>query len=310
MRISSNSLFVTSSYNMQNAQYRIAQLNEQLSSLKRVNRPSDDPVASAQLINLGQSISRNDQMIKNAQTVESQLATTEEYLRSASGIIQNINDLAIQAGNSSLSNEDRQMLRTSLQEQVKDLVGLANSTDGQGRYIFGGTRTQTPPFALTIDNAGIQVKYNGDWGRQEVAASSSRDIAITEPGGLVFGAGSGGGAGSELWTSLSNLDKLLADGPDVNPNYSADLSAAMGDLKTGHEQLLRSQASIGARRAEAQTLLDAGQGLSVQYKSNVGQLQDLDYIQAVTDLQMAITAMDTSQKTYKLVSDLSLFKYI
>ncbi|MGL6070974.1 flagellar hook-associated protein FlgL [Craterilacuibacter sp.] len=379
MRISSNTQFIATNYSLGNNQARLAQLNEQLSSLKRVNRPSDDPVAAAQLMNLAQSQSRNDQMLINTRTIESTLALSEEYLFRGGEILQNIQALGIQAGNASLTDEDRSYLRTQLQEQVKSLVGIANSADGQGKYLFGGTKSHEAPFELKMDPE-MSITYKGDWQRQEVAASSSRDIAITEPGGLVFGAGSSVAdpnkpdefsAGNELWQALARFDKILADGPngmakpgpdgetvmddatppapvlgadgnplvfkdglprlDVNgkalvetdpaggfrpvtqdlpPTYDESLGKTIGGLKTGHEQLLRTHTSVGARRAEVGTLGKTGEGLDVQYKAAVGQLQDLDFVQAITDLNMAITAMETTQKTYQMVSSLSLFKYI
>ncbi|MXR36826.1 flagellar hook-associated protein FlgL [Craterilacuibacter sinensis] len=392
MRISSNTQFIASNYSLNSNQARLASLNEQLSSLKRINRPSDDPVASAQLINLGQSMSRNDQMMINTRTIESTLALSEEYLFRGGEVLQSIQNLAIQAGNASLTDEDRSYLRTQLQEQVKGLVGIANSADGQGKYLFSGTKSDTPPFELTLEPT-MSIQYKGDWQRQDVAASASRDIAITEPGGLLFGASSSVAdpnkpdefsAGNELWQALARFDQILADGPkgmakpgpdgetvmdnatppaavlgadgkplqfkdglprldangaallepvldaggnpvlgpdgvtplqqaqtkDLPPTYDESLAKTIEGLKDGHEQLLRSHTSIGARRAEVETLSKTGEGLDVQYKAAVGQLQDLDYVQAITDLNMAITAMDTTQKTYKLVSELSLFKYI
>ncbi|NDV13042.1 flagellar hook-associated protein FlgL [Crenobacter caeni] len=387
MRISSNTQFIASTYSIQSNQYRLARLNEQLSSLQRINRPSDDPVASAQLINLDQSISRNDQMMANSKTIESSLALSEEYLFRAGEIIQNIQSLAVQAGNASLKDEDRAYIRTQIQEQTKALVGIANSTDGQGKYVFGGTRSQTPPFSLELEPE-MKIEYHGDWGRQEIQASSTRDIAVTEPGGLVFGGGSSVADpnnpdafsdGNKLWQSLARLDKILADGPSgmnsvaggpegeqvmdntatppvpfldkdgnpmvfkdglphvdnngvphlkpaldaagnpvagrweadpLPPTYDESLAASISGLKDGHEQLLRSHTAVGARRAEVEQLAKTGEGLDVQYKAAVGQLQDLDYAQAVSDLNMALLAMDTTQKTYKLVSELNLFRYL
>ena len=391
MRISSNTQYIASTYSIQSNQYRLSRLNEQLSSLQRINRPSDDPVASAQLINLQQSISRNDQMVANSKTIESSLALSEEYVLRAGEIIRNVQSLAVQAGNASLKDEDRAYIRTQLQEQTKALVGLANSTDGQGKYVLGGTRSQTPPFSLELEPE-MKVEYHGDWGRQEIQASSTRDIAVTEPGGLVFGGGSAVADpnkpdafsdGNQLWQSLARLDKILADGPngmakaggpegsevkdaagdtvlgadgkpmmfkdglprldasgapllepvldnagdpvlgpdgvtplmqaqttDLPPTYDESLAASIEGLKGGHEQLLRSHTAVGARRAEVEQLAKTGEGLDVQYKATVGQLQDLDYAQAVSDLNMALLAMDTTQKTYKLVSELNLFRYL
>ncbi|AXK39870.1 flagellar hook-associated protein FlgL [Crenobacter cavernae] len=336
MRVSSNTQYLTGTYGLQKQQSQLGRLQEQLSLLKRVVRPSDDPVASSQVVNIMQAQSRNTQFLENAKNVESRLAVPEATLRKGSEVIQNIKTLAVQAGNGGLTPEDRRTLQTSLREQVKELVGLANTTDANGDYLFAGTRTQTKPFDLTV-NSGIAIQYNGDYGQLDVQVSTGRDLSITDPGGVIFGVTSAiptpvpppvppavadpnaTTPGSELWQAVRRLDEILSaqqvavpsdPATAVYPSYDDSLAMVLDGLDTGLDQLLRVDAKIGARMKEAESLQTVGEDINVQYAANISNLQDLDVPQAISDFQLTQTALQASQKTYQQISQLSLFNYL
>ncbi|RXZ44239.1 flagellar hook-associated protein FlgL [Crenobacter cavernae] len=336
MRVSSNTQYLTGTYGLQKQQSQLGRLQEQLSLLKRVVRPSDDPVASSQVVNIMQAQSRNTQFLENAKNVELRLAVPEATLRKGSEVIQNIKTLAVQAGNGGLTTEDRRMLQTSLREQVKELVGLANTTDANGDYLFSGTKTQTKPFELTV-NSGIAIQYNGDYGQLDVQVSTGRDLSITDPGGVIFGVTSAiptpvpapvppavadpnaTTPGSELWQAVRRLDEILSaqqvavpsdPATAVYPTYDDSLAMVLDSFDAGLEQLLQVEAKIGARMKEAESLQTVGEDINVQYAANISNLQDLDVPQAISDFQLAQTALEASQKTYQQISKLSLFNFI
>lgn len=313
MRVSSNTQYILGTYNLQNKHSQLTRLNEQLSTLKRINRASDDPVAAASIADISQSEAMNTQQVKNAKAASSQLNISDSILRSASTAIINLKTLAVQAGNSSLSDENRKSVQSEMREKVKELVALANTTDGSGNYLFGGTDKSKPPFVLSFQNTApqIQVDYQGNDQRQYMAISSSREIAVTEPGSLIFGKTSTPPAsgGNELWQALSTFDELLTTGP-ADPNFAANVGSVLTGLDTSLSRMLSNQASIGGRLQEADSLVDMGEALSIQYASRISDLEDLDLAKAVSDFEMAKTALEVTQKTYSQVNQLSLFNYL
>ncbi|MDC7691593.1 flagellar hook-associated protein FlgL [Vogesella indigofera] len=313
MRVSSNTQYILGTYNLQNKHSQLTRLNEQLSTLKRINRASDDPVAAASIADISQSEAMNAQQVKNAKAASSQLNISDSILRSASTAIINLKTLAVQAGNSSLSDENRKSVQSEMREKVKELVALANTTDGSGNYLFGGTDKSKPPFVLSFQNTApqIQIDYQGNDQRQYMAISSSREIAVTEPGSLIFGKTSAppASAGNELWQALSSFDELLTTGP-ADPNFATNVGSVLTGLDTSLSRMLSSQASIGGRLQEADSLVDMGEALSIQYASRISDLEDLDLARAVSDFEMAKTALEVTQKTYSQVNQLSLFNFI
>ncbi|MDC7710315.1 flagellar hook-associated protein FlgL [Vogesella indigofera] len=320
MRVSSNTQYIMGTYNLQSKGSQLNRLNEQLSTLKRINRASDDPVAAATLVDINQSKSMNTQQSSNAKAAASQLAITDTILGNVSNTIISIKTLAVQAGNTVLTNEDRQAIQNEMREKVKELVSLANTTDGASNYIFGGTDKSKPPFTMAVQATPPQlnINYQGNDQRQYMAISSSREIAVTEPGSVVFGRTSTpagpapagpGTAGNELWQSLSVFDEALSAG-SVDPNYATNIATALQGLDDGLSQVLASRASLGSRMQETDSLIEMGDALSVQYASQISNLEDLDLAKAVSDFEMARTALEVTQKTFAQVKSLSLFNYL
>jgi flagellar hook-associated protein 3 FlgL len=113
-----------------------------------------------------------------------------------------------------------------------------------------------------------------------------------------------------LWTSLSNLDNALTLGPSGSPTYTTDLQGVLAGLDQGLATMLAAQASVGGRQQEISALQDLGESMSVQYASQMSNLVDLDFAKATSDFQMAMAALQTSQKTYAQIGKLSLFDHI
>ena len=193
MRVSTNSLYLNNLSNMMSKQTSLNKIQEQLSSMRRVNSPSDDPVAAAQILDQTQADNRIQQFNQNAKSAESALALTETSLQTAGDILQLVRQIAVKAGNTALTNDDRKMLNSELEGLYKQLLGTANTFDGNGKALFGGSISQTKPFSelaqfgTTVAAGSSIVQYNGDDNRQEMLISSSRQVPVTENGGYAFG---------------------------------------------------------------------------------------------------------------------------
>jgi len=127
---------------------------EQMSTGKRVNRASDDPIAASQAVVLSQAQTQNSQY-QLARTFATQKVSLEDsILDQVSTAIQSAQSKVINSGNGSLSDDDRASLATDLQGIRDQIMNLANSTDGNGRYIFGGYKTESAPFDQTTGQYG------------------------------------------------------------------------------------------------------------------------------------------------------------
>ena len=251
MRVSTNSLYLNNVSNMLGKRSELYKVQEQLSTLRKVNRPSDDPVAASQILDQTQAKDRIEQFNQNAKAAESSLALSGTSLQAAGDVLQQVRQMAIQAGNTTLTNEDRKMLNSELEGLYKQMLGYANTLDGNGKALFGGSISQTKPyselqqFGTAVAAGSSIVQYNGDANRQEMMISSARQVPVTDNGQYVFGSIPEGnglfklGAGS----TLSNVQVDLGSVVD-RAKFDAQVAGPLGLPATGTGVLSQAGARI------------------------------------------------------------------
>lgn len=110
------------------------------------------------------------------------MGLVESNLQGVSTIIQNARSIAVAAGNPILSESDRRVMAVELRGRLEELIGLANSADSEGNFLFSGYQAKVQPF---VKNAG-DVQYAGDQGQRLTQVTSSRQIAVSDTGSNIF----------------------------------------------------------------------------------------------------------------------------
>lgn len=156
MRISTQMMYDQNMRGITDSQSKWLSYGEQMSTGKRVNRPSDDPIAASQAVVLSQSQSQNSQFALARTFATQKVSLEDNVLSQVNAAITSAKEKLVNAGNGTLSDDDRLSLASDLQGIRDQLMNLANSADGNGRYIFAGYKTEAPPFdSVTGD-------YNGE----------------------------------------------------------------------------------------------------------------------------------------------------
>ena len=133
--------------------------------------------------NYNQALAQSQQYDTNANSAQTRLSTEDSTLSQVQTQLQSLRDLALEANNSSLSNEDRTAIAAQATQIQNSLLALANTQDGNGEYLFGGFSTQTQPFTLSAGGA----TYNGDQGQRQVQIAAGQTVADSDSGDAVFG---------------------------------------------------------------------------------------------------------------------------
>lgn len=175
-----------SSINRQTA--LLLQSQQQVSTGRRILTPSDDPVAAARALEVSSASSVVGQFQKNHDNARSVLGIEEAQLSSAYDLIGRVRELTVQAGNSSLSDSDRKALAFEIRSRFEELTGIANSTDGNGQYVFSGYMGSTKPFGGSVEDilAGNEIVYQGDEGQRRLQVSATRFLEVSDSGSQVF----------------------------------------------------------------------------------------------------------------------------
>jgi len=182
MRISTANLYSTSTTQLNTLQAALARTQMQLSTDRRLLTAADDPVASARALEVGQSQEINAQFATNRNSAKSSLSQVESTLQNTGDLLQDIQALAVTGGNAAMLPSDREKLATELEGKLADLMGVANTSDGSGGYLFSGYMTTTQPFTKTPTGAA----YQGDQGVRQLQVSDSRKIPLSASGSAIF----------------------------------------------------------------------------------------------------------------------------
>lgn len=187
MRISTIQAFNNGVNGLQRNYSNVIRTQEQISTGNRILTPADDPVASVRLLQLEQQQSVLGQYKDNLTAAQNSLQQEEVTLNSINTVLQRVRDLLVEAGNGSRSMEDRQSIAAELAEREKELLGLMNTRNARGEYIFAGYQGKTQPFAVQPDGSYL---YAGDDGQRELQIASSLQIPISDSGRALFESGS------------------------------------------------------------------------------------------------------------------------
>ncbi len=199
MRISSSYFSQRLAADYLQKQSALSITQEQLSSGKKINRPSDDPAVAAVSGSLKQTSSQFEQYERNSTFVEARLSIEETTLKSVSNVLVRMKELALAVNNDSLSASDNLAYLTEVNQQFAELLDYSNMADANGDFLFAGNNVGSRPFVGTTD-----VAYQGDDSTKDVQIGSGRSVASSDSGSDVFLRIRNGSNGLALSSSESN----------------------------------------------------------------------------------------------------------
>lgn len=182
MRISSSYFTDYSAAQMNAKQSEIAKYQAQISSGKKITKPSDDPAIMARSQTIDSTRMRLEQFEKNGVNANQRIALEEDTLDRVTDLIQRVQELTLQAKSGTVTQEKLYAHRTEVQEHLYELVDYANTRNSNGEYIFAGKMGKTQPFIMN----GNDVSYQGDQGSIELQIGSSRTVPVSDSGDEIF----------------------------------------------------------------------------------------------------------------------------
>ena len=227
-RISSSMMYDQSVFLMMSKQSKLSHLEQQLATGKKIVTAKDDPVASGAAVGMDRILAELEQLGANAGNAQNRLGLQENALTQAGDLLQRVSDLSIQANNAALSADDRKAVANELKSIKEQILALANTGDGSGRCLFGGTADGAAPFTLSNGS----VIYNGDQNQRQVQVAPGTFIKDTLPGSEIFlrirtgdgtvdGGAVAGNAGQAVLTDVSRDGSGSWDGSSYTLRFTA-----------------------------------------------------------------------------------------
>lgn len=231
MRISSSTIFTTNVALLNQQQSQLALTQQQIASGIQLTNAAVDPVAYTQALSVTQSVAVTNQQSASGTAALNAVSLEESTLQSVTSLLQSARTTVVSAGNGSLNASDRATMAATLSGQLQQLMGLANSTDSSGNYMFSGFQSQTQPFVATPAGVG----YFGDDGQTTMQVGPGQKIATNDSGANVFMRIKNGNGTFVTQAATANTGSAtISAGSVMNPaaltgnNYSINFATAAG----------------------------------------------------------------------------------
>jgi flagellar hook-associated protein 3 FlgL len=275
------------------AQARLRKTQEQLSSGKILNKPSDDPSQVARAMMLRSDLESTQQFQQNASEASGWADVTDSALSSVADVLLRVRELTIQGANGSAGPESHKAISEELKQLIDSVKTAGNATYG-GRYVFGGTNTANRPYAEGASDA-----YAGDTEKvlRQIGPGVAVEVNINGRAAI----------GDNTTGILKTLRDVLSA---TTAGDHAALSGQLGALDSRLDELNAVRAQVGAtsnRVAIASSRLAEYEGTALQLLNDT---ESVDIAKAMIDFSTQQAALQAGLKAGSEVVQASLLDFL
>jgi flagellar hook-associated protein 3 FlgL len=290
-------------YNLQQGRAKLEKLQSQVSSGQNVNTPSDDPIASRLLLEIGDKLRSIDQRSGNINKATSWLKFTSTALEGISNVVGLAKKVASTLNTGSDDPSIRQSAHDQLVDLKKQLVDMANTQFGD-QYIFAGANNTNPPFSNANNN------YGGDDTQLSIEVAQNSVQALNVTGDRILkGTGANPSYGST--DILKTFDDLIAAvGDSTTPSNVPAITQGAVDLQAGFRQLNLATSDILSRMSRLDNMNKLNDNNKNTLLSISTSVQEVDYAKLGVELTNQKLAFEASLSTTAKLSQLSLLDFL
>lgn len=307
MQIGTAYLFDRGTRQMSGLAVEASRLQAQIATGKRIQAPSDDPVAAGRVARLEMSDADDARYLDNLTLAASVLGTADRTLESVETQLQRARELAVRASNDTMNTNDRAAIATELRAIVDDLFRLANTTDIRGGALFGGATTGDA-FVRAADGT---ISFAGVGEAPPIPIGAQATVQTNDNGQRIFGNIPAGAGTTDLFAIVSDLAAALEPGGSATPaDLRAAITAGLDGLTKATEQVVTARASVGARAARLELETERLTRARSENEIDRGTLEGVNIEAAITELQKTMTTLQATQASFARLTQLSVFDYL
>lgn len=267
MRVTQSMLSGNMLRNLSNSYSKMGELQNQITTGKKVNRPSDDPVVAMKGIALRSQLEKVEQFQRNLGEVHNLLDSSDDALDKVGSAMQRVNELMVQASSDTTTNDDRQKIESEISQIRTHIQNISNTKVGN-KYIFSGTKTTTPlhdgtNYTNPADPALMKAV--------EIEVFDGVKLKVNTNAINVF---------NEIDIKLKEISDLMVAGN----SSGSDFSPFLKDISDQMDSILTTRADIGARQNRAELMDNRLQSQSVIATKQMSENEDIDYEKSITEM--------------------------
>lgn len=266
MRITTNVIFNSLLNDINKNRQGLAEAQRKLSTGKDVSKPSDNPANFNKSRLLEEVNKRESQYQDNIQLAIVQTRTVQNAM---DGMIDTMNQLktkTVQASNEGvLSDEELDIIREYV-TTAKDTLRTIGNTQVLNRFMFAGSKTETPPFTADESNT---IQYNGNDEKLNLQISDFENIPVTVPGTRLL----------PIFDTVEKLEQALND-----RDFDA-IRSSIDNIDDSFDILSNVTGEIGASINKMEFIYETYEKNNIEYKGEISRLTDTDYAEALSNLE-------------------------
>lgn len=286
MRISTNSQTEGLKYSMMMQANKIDKAQQQVASGNKYEKFSDAPLMANQQLILENSQAKVNQYNKNVEDANTYLSSVEATLGQVVNLMKEVRNTALQANNGTASQADLNTYKAVIEENIKQLEGLANS-EFLGKYVFSGEKTQTKPYDLS---SGAAV-YQGSTDSVKIRVSTTKEMEISVIGSDTF---------QSAFDALFNAKNALEAGNKIN----------LDEIDKASNTIIDARSDIGVRMESAEMYKTLYEQEALNLKTRISAVKDADISEAMINLTQNNFIRESIYSITAKMNQTSLLNYL
>jgi len=254
----------------------MSKLQDQITTGKKINRPSDDPVVAMKGMGYRMQVDKIAQFQRNMGEVHNQLDSSDDALDKVGSALHRANELMVNAPNGTMTQKDREAILAEVKQLREQIQDLANTKSGD-KYIFSGTKTGSPLYGASgypmISTDVVPPNQPGP------KTAFEKDVEIEVFDGVMLNVNTNA---VEMFKNIDDMFGKIEN--SIGNGESAELDQFISATQTQMDDVLTKRADIGARQNRAEMMGNRLESQEVSATKQMSENEDVEYEKAITDM--------------------------
>lgn len=299
IRVTQGMMSMQTLYNLNRNYGNMSNLENQISTGRKLNKPSDDPVGVTYALRYRGELASNEQFRTNADAAVSWLDFTDTTMQQATDVMKRVKELAIQGASGTLPQSGLDAIKLEVQ-QLKEQMGNIGNAQIRGKYIFNGQKYDQPPYQLS-GNITNFAQIDTDQGAVMYAVGDQSSFQMNTSGNDFFGSS----------TDNDNVFKVMDDLITAlgNGNY-AQVSAQATNIESRSNKMQSCLSEVGARTNRIELVQARLDDRDLNLTSLQSKTEDADVANLMIQATTAQTIYESALKSSAKIMQPSLMDFM
>ncbi|UCF93822.1 MAG: flagellar hook-associated protein FlgL [Desulfobacterales bacterium] len=302
MRVTHNMMTNSVIIQLHRQSKQLLETQNEISTEKRINKPSDDPIGASQVLRYRRAIASVEQYQTNIDRGKTRIELNELTLGMVDDLLLRARELARANTASDVSPEARQIAAEEVKDLYEHIMQSANAKDGDN-YLFSGHQTATAPFSRDAD---YNATYHGDDGTVRVIIGENVEVSIDADGRNIFQNAANGGVNvfdalKDLIDGLENADLVAG---------RAQIRAAIQPLDDAHRQVNYKRSEYGPKLYRFEVAENHWFNFKPRVEMALSEIEQADIAKAIVDLKNIELAYETTVATAARIIQPGLINFL